>query len=297
MNIKKCRTIPVMHSLPPRKPEWLRKKLDLHSLERISSVIRRRKLSTVCVEAACPNISECFGAGAATFLILGDKCTRGCRFCNVGKGEPEKADLHEPERIGLAVREMNLSYSVITSVTRDDLPDGGAGHFSRTVHEIKKHSPDTAVELLVPDFGGKQENLEKVISSGASVVAHNIETVSRLYHLRPGYDYKRSLKIIKELKKPERIISKSGFMVGMGEKKEEVKRLIFDLAETGCEFLSIGQYLAPSEKHHPVSEYVHPDRFEAYKEMAKEAGIRRVKSGPYVRSSYMAESYSKERGE
>jgi len=250
------------------------------------------RLNTVCQQALCPNISECFSCGQATFLILGKNCTRQCGFCNVEKVTPQEVDIGEPGRVAEAVYRLKLSHVVITSPTRDDLPDGGAGHYCATVESIRVSSPGTRLELLIPDFQGDRESLVRVIGSNPHIIAHNIETVPRLYHVRSGANYKRSLEVLSacaELDPEIRI--KSGIMLGFGELPEEVFQVMTDLRSVGCQYLSIGQYLAPSRKHYPVQEYVRPEFFVQLQEEGLKLGFSHVESGPYVRSSYHAGQY------
>lgn len=277
-----------------RKPEWLRKKVNSGGQSGMRALLGELKLNTVCQQALCPNIAECFSCGQATFLILGKECTRQCSFCNVEKGRlPAPPDSGEPGRVAEAVVRLGLKHLVITSPTRDDLEDGGASHFAATVAAVRERSPETAIELLVPDFGGSWDNLAAVLSAKPDVLAHNIETVPRLYSARKGADYRRSLLLLGKVASiaPD-IPTKSGIMLGLGESPEEVLEVIADLRDAGCSYLSIGQYLAPSRRHHPVAEYISPDFFEAIREKALLIGFRHVESGPYVRSSYNAGSYA-----
>lgn len=274
------------------KPEWLRKKINVGELAGLKRKLHAGGLHTICEEALCPNISECFEKQQATFLILGALCTRGCRFCNVGKGKPLPPDPDEPRRVAEAVRDLKLKHVVVTSPTRDDLPDGGAQHYAATVRAVREASPDTRVELLVPDFQGDDTALHTVLDSRPDVLGHNIETVERLYAVRAGADYRRSLDLLRRSARiaPD-IPVKSGFMLGLGETDAEVSRTMSDLLEAGCRLLSIGQYLAPSKLHVPVAEYVEPEQFERWKDLAIYKGFRYVESGSYVRSSYHAENY------
>jgi len=278
---------------PLRKPEWLDKKLHLSSCHGIKSLLKDLGLYTVCEEASCPNISECFASGVATFLILGDTCTRRCRFCGIKKGTPQRYDEGEPSRVSAAITKLGLRHAVITSVTRDDLDDGGAEMFKRTVAVIRSVAPEVTIELLISDLQGDRSAIRTVASSGADIIAHNVETVPRLYaDIRPGADYQRSLGVLKALRhsgNPAAV--KSGFMVGLGETSGEILQVMEDLVACGCEFLSIGQYLAPSREHTPVKEFVHPSMFTFYGQKAKELGFRHCESGPYVRSSYLAHKY------
>jgi lipoic acid synthetase len=277
---------------PQRLPEWLRKRaVDSEPVLVLKKMIRERGLHTVCQSAGCPNLSECFRRSTATFMILGDTCTRRCGFCGVPKGVPGPPDAAEPLRVAQAVLSLGLKHAVITSVTRDDLPDGGAGHFAETVRRIRLINPGTTVEILVPDFNGDEDCLRKALDGGVDVLNHNVETVPRLYPtVRPRADFERSLNLFRLVRReyPE-CLSKSGLMVGLGEFGDEMPATFRRLADSGCEALTIGQYLAPSRSSLPVREYVTPARFDAYRDMALDAGIRLVKSGPFVRSSYHAE--------
>ena len=278
----------------PRRPHWLQKKISPAAHGDMERLLDGLGLHTVCREAHCPNISECYGCGQATFLILGTICTRMCTFCNVSKRDPLPPEADEPARVAEAIRLLGLCHLVITSPTRDDLPDGGASVFAETVGAIRAASPGTAVELLIPDFRGERESVAKVVTSRPDIVGHNLETVPRLYHIRAGADYRRSLDVLRMIGEidPE-LRTKSGIMLGMGEEEDEVLRSFADLLEVGCAYLSIGQYLAPSRLHHPVAEFVPPEVFEKYRETALSMGFRHVESGPYVRSSYLAERYGK----
>ncbi len=275
------------------KPSWLKKKIDLNSLKNMKALLRRNGLHTVCEEALCPNIGECFSRGVATFLILGRICTRGCRFCNVKKGKPFGLDKDEPLHVAQAAKTLNLKHVVITSVTRDDLEDGGAQMFLETVKKIKSFLPQATVEILIPDFRGKEEYLDKIAFSGADIIGHNIETVPRLYPLlREGADYRWSLRVLRIIKeRSPAVYTKSGIMLGLGETEGEVLEVLKDLRKVGCDFLSIGQYLRPTSRHFPVREYVEPYRFLHYKDMAQKLGFLHTESGPYVRSSYLAPNY------
>lgn len=277
-----------------RRPEWLQKKISPAVHRDMDGLLDGLRLHTVCREAHCPNISECYGSGQATFLILGTVCTRLCSFCNVTKREPLHPDPDEPLRVAEAVRLLGLRHVVITSPTRDDLPDGGATMFAETVRAIRTTSPGTAVELLIPDFGGVRSSLELAVSARPDILAHNLETVPRLYHIRAGAGYRRSLGVLDAAREIDSSLwTKSGIMVGLGEEEDEVLRTFGDLLEAGCTYLSIGQYLAPSRLHHPVAEFVPPEVFDRYRETALTMGFRHVESGPYVRSSYLAERYGK----
>jgi len=270
---------------------WLRRKLpDQKALERMDSLLKELNLHTVCDNALCPNRGECFKNRTVTFMILGNICTRNCKFCAVEKGKPLPLDPEEPHHIAQAVKHLNLKHIVITSVTRDDLPDGGAAHFGRTIIEIKKMLPESTTEVLVPDFEGFWEALQKVIDVQPEVINHNIETVTRLYQLvRPKAVYKRSLELLKQVKiRDKHIVSKSGIMIGLGERKKEVIEVMKDLREVDCDILTIGQYLRPSPHHLKVSSYIHPDKFEEYQKIGLSLGFKYVASAPLVRSSYNA---------
>lgn len=273
-----------------RLPEWIRTKgfEGIHDTKRI---LRSYKVSTVCEEARCPNIGKCYSRPTATFMILGSKCTRNCGFCSVESSWPEPIDPQEPERVALAAKEMRLKYVVITSVTRDDLSDGGAGHFARAVYAVRKHLPDVKVEVLTPDFYGNTGALMTVLSSRPNVFGHNVETVPRLYPVvRPRADYIRSIQILKYAKKiaPD-IHTKSGLMLGLGETLDEVSDVLEDLCDSGCDFVTLGQYLRPSRKNLPVIEYIRPEIFESLKNRALDMGFKYVASSPLVRSSMNAE--------
>lgn len=275
-----------------RKPDWLKIRVYSGSdLKRVEDTVKEFSLHTVCREANCPNRGECYGRGTATFMLLGDQCTRNCTFCNVTKAKPGPLDCGEPERVALAVARLKLKFAVLTSVTRDDLSDGGAGHFAETVRQIIQKSPGTKVEVLIPDFQGSESALLKVIGSSPAVINHNVETVPRLYpDVRPMASYKRSLELLRFVSNnAPGILVKSGLMVGLGEREEEVLSLFYDLAEHGCRSLTIGQYLQPSKQHYPVKEYITPERFSFYQRKAQEAGIPNTASAPFVRSSYQAE--------
>lgn len=285
-----------------RRPRWL--KVDAswgQNYRRIKSLLGRLDLHTVCEEANCPNISHCFEQGTATFLISGDVCTRGCKFCDVKRGVPSPVDEEEPKRVADAVRELGLSYAVITSVTRDDLPDGGAGIFAATVDAIKRSVPDCQVEVLIPDFGGSVDSLKAVLDAKPDVLNHNLETVERLYPtVRRGADYRRSLDLLSNARRMNgRVTSKSGIMVGLGERWDEIVILLGDLRKADCQLLTIGQYLNPSEDHLPIEKFYHPDEFVKLKRIGEEMGFAHVESGPLVRSSYHAKeqaTYTKEEG-
>ncbi|HOX53997.1 MAG: lipoyl synthase [Candidatus Omnitrophica bacterium] len=272
-------------------PSWLKKEIpDSASIKSKLDLVKDLNLHTVCVSAHCPNMGECFSHGALTFMILGDICTRNCQFCAVRKGMPGKLDINEPQNIARAVKKLNLDYVVITSVTRDDLSEGGASVFAETVKQIKNLNPDTKIELLIPDFQGNLGSLGKVMDSSPDVIGHNIETVERLYQkVRPMANYRRSLGVLNEIRKIDRnILTKSAILLGMGETWAEIIQTMQDLKGVSCDILAIGQYLAPSNQHLQVAKFVSPDEFKEYKEIAEKLGFKYVLSGPFVRSSYLA---------
>jgi lipoic acid synthetase len=274
------------------KPPWLRRRLvPQPSAQEVNELLQDLNLHTVCQEAHCPNQMECFGKNTATFMILGDHCSRNCTFCAVSHGVQEPPHPEEPERVAEAVCRLDLNYVVITSVTRDDLVDGGASQFAATIKAIQARRPEILVEVLVPDFQGSTDALANVLSAQPIVLNHNIETVSRLYpSVRPQASYSRSLQLLADAKRLSGdIITKSGFMVGLGERSEEVSGLFHDLRQGGCDLVTIGQYLCPSTQHHPVVEYIHPRIFRGYQREAASLGFLGVASGPYVRSSYQAD--------
>ena len=281
-----------------KKPSWLRKKTMLSKdVLETKRNLKYLGLNTICQSALCPNMSECFSRGNASFLILGDHCTRNCRFCDVKHGKPKPIDMHEGKRIAVFMKENKIRYAVITSVTRDDLPDGGAKHFVRVVNDIREEIEPVTIELLIPDFLGNLDMVDLVVGSKIEVLSHNVETVPRLYkEIRPGANYNRSLRVLERARGVGRnnLIVKSGLMVGLGEDKKELDKVFHDLADVGVEILTIGQYLRPSRENIPVSRYWLPEEFVELKSIAEESGIKVVVSGPYVRSSYLAdESYSK----
>lgn len=272
-----------------RKPEWLRVKLQgAEKTHEVKAMLNRLSLNTVCQEANCPNLIECFARKTATFMILGSVCTRNCTFCNVTKGHTEAVDPDEPTNVAKAVKELGLKHAVITSVTRDDLPDGGAGHFTQVIEKLR--ATQVIVEVLIPDFQGSRQALATVINAKPHILNHNIETIPRLYpSVRPMASYACSLELLKNCKELDAsVFTKSGIMVGLGEQEEEVIAVLSDLRSVNCDLLTIGQYLAPSDKHHPVIEYIHPDLFKKYKEIAYEMGFKYAASDPLVRSSYHA---------
>lgn len=274
-----------------RRPTWLRKRLVINSQQsRVRDILRDLNLHTVCQSAMCPNIAECFGKGTAAFMILGDTCTRNCRFCAVSSGEPQPVDKDEPERLAIAVKRLSLKHVVITSVTRDDLPDGGAGHFASVIDELHRAAPETTVEVLIPDFQGDESALKAVILSRPNIFNHNLETVPRLYSVvRPMADYHRSLNVVEKAKEidPD-MITKSGIMLGLGETRAEVSEVMRNLRDVSCDILTVGQYLRPSEAHLEVKEYIRPEVFSEIGEEARDLGFSYVASGPFVRSSFNA---------
>lgn len=276
-----------------RKPDWLRIKLPLDNrVAELKKNLRKQALVTVCEEASCPNLNECFSHGTATFMIMGDKCTRRCTFCDVGHGRPDPLDPDEPARLADTIAAMGLRYVVITSVDRDDLRDGGAGHFSQCIQAIRAQNPDIKIEILVPDFRGRMEKaLTALAAAPADVFNHNIETVPRLYKpVRPGSDYAWSLQLLEAHKAAHpNIPTKSGLMVGLGETADEIKQVLQDLRTHQVDMLTIGQYLQPTVHHHPVKRYMPPEEFKALGAYAKQIGFTHAASGPLVRSSYHAD--------
>jgi lipoic acid synthetase len=274
------------------KPDWLKRRLpEGPAFEKVKGMIGRDRLHTVCQEAKCPNIWECFSRHTATFLIMGSRCTRNCRFCSVPEGALEPPDPDEPARIARVCREMGLKYVVITSVTRDDLADGGAGIFAATIKEIRHQIPDACLEVLIPDFQGSKEALSTVLRAGPDVLNHNIETVARLYpRVRPQANYNRSLQLIRRAHKSNPDLpTKSGLMLGLGESSDEIKKTLEDMLRAGCRILTLGQYLQPSKYHLTVERYIPPGEFKAWRKKALKMGFLEVASGPFVRSSYHAQ--------
>jgi len=275
-----------------KKPDWLRVRVSgSKKFLETKKILSESKIVTVCEEANCPNISECWQKNHATFMIMGDTCTRACAFCNVKTGLPDKLDVFEPYKISQAVKKMNLSHVVITSVDRDDLDDGGAEHFAKTINAIRKTSPETTIEILTPDFLKKEDALEKILNDYPDVFNHNLETVPRLYlSIRPGARYFNSLKLLNDVKdKNPNIFTKSGLMLGLGEEKNEIMQVMDDLRAAKVDFLTLGQYLQPTKKHAPVAKYVTPDEFDSYKIIAESKGFLMVSSSPLTRSSHHAE--------
>jgi lipoic acid synthetase len=277
-----------------KKPDWIRVKAGSPTTRfyEIKDILRKNNLVTVCEEASCPNIGECFGKGTATFMIMGDKCTRRCPFCDVGHGRPDPLDVNEPANLARTIADLKLSYVVITSVDRDDLRDGGAGHFVDCIRETRALSPKTQIEVLVPDFRGRDDRaLEILKAAPPDVMNHNLETVPRLYkEVRPGSDYQFSLQLLKKFKALfPHVPTKSGLMVGLGETDEEILQVMREMREHNIEMLTLGQYLAPSTSHLPVKRYVHPDIFKMFEEKAYEMGFKHAAVGAMVRSSYHAD--------
>ena len=283
-----------MYEPSSHKPIWLKKKIACGAAFRsVSDALQTGKLHTVCEEARCPNLGDCYARGTATFLILGSNCTRACRFCAISHETPKPPEPDEPSRVAGAVKSLGLAYVVVTSVTRDDLPDGGARQFAETIRAIRGQCPETAVEVLIPDFRGNEAAVRMVCEAAPAVIGHNLETVPRLYtRIRPGAEYARSLNLLRTVNTlyPS-IRTKTGLMLGLGETREEVLAVLANLRAHGCEFLSLGQYLQPHRGCEPVSRFVPPDEFRSLKETALGRGFLHVEAGPFVRSSYHAESW------
>ena len=279
-----------INAKPGGRPPWLViSATDPKASDRMAKRLQRFQLATVCQSADCPNQGQCFERGTATFMILGTRCTRRCRFCAVDKGAPHAPDDGEPERVARAVQQLGLRHAVVTSVTRDDLPDGGAGHFSATIQQIRRHCPGVSVEVLVPDFNGAIPALDTICAVRPDVFNHNLETVPRLYaDVRPLADYRRSLGVL-SYAAGKGLRAKSGLMLGLGETETETQKTLLDLKYAGCRLLTLGQYLAPSKEHVPVARYVLPEEFEMWAEIARGMGFTAVAAGPLVRSSYRAE--------
>ena len=293
---EKVRRIPIKvvpTDQPLRKPDWIRIRLTANpEVDRIKGILRQRKLASVCEEASCPNLSECFSHGTATFMIMGEICTRRCPFCDVAHGKPNPLDPDEPRQLAEAVAEMQLKYVVVTSVDRDDLKDSGAGHFAACIEAVRKANPTTTLEVLVPDFRGRMDIALSILAdTPPDVFNHNLETVPRLYKkARPGADYEWSLDLLARYKSVQPDVqTKSGLMLGLGETFEEVVEVMKDCRRHNVDMLTLGQYLQPSRDHLPVDRYVHPDEFETLAEEARALGFKRVASGPLVRSSYQAD--------
>ena len=286
-------------SLPARKksdkpkkfPNWLKKNFSYGQTgQQTLQIINRLNLHTVCQSAVCPNQAECFSHNTATFLILGNKCTRNCNFCAVGSGQPDPVDVTEPQRISQAVKELDLKHIVITSVTRDDLDDGGASQFAAVILELKKELSKVTVEVLTPDFKGNEESVSMVTKAGPDIFSHNIETVQRLYKdVRPGADYQRSLQVLKLAGQGKKLFTKSGFMLGLSETDREIEQTMKDLRRVDCQILTLGQYLQPSKYNIEVVEFITPEKFKELKQKAYSLGFKYVASNPFVRSSYLAD--------
>lgn len=276
----------------PKKPEWLKVKLPIgEEYRKVRELVTENKLHTICASGNCPNMGECWGAGTATFMILGNICTRSCGFCAVATGRPLAVDLKEPERIANSVKLMKVKHCVITSVDRDDLKDGGSTIWAETIRAIRAASPGTTLETLIPDFQGKWENLETVVNERPEIISHNLETVRRLTRqVRVQAKYDRSLEVMQRIAAAG-VRAKSGIMLGLGEKEEELLESMDDLLKAGVSILTLGQYLQPTRSHLPVAEFIHPDTFARYKEIGLSKGFRYVESGPLVRSSYHAEKH------
>lgn len=277
---------------PQRKPKWLRVKLPTgESYKKVRGLVDDYKLHTICESGNCPNMGECWGAGTATFMILGNTCTRSCGFCSVSTGRPEDADPFEPARVAQSIKLMEIKHAVITSVDRDDLEDGGSEIWAMTIRSIRRQSPDTTMETLIPDFAGKWENLQRIIDVAPNIVSHNLETVRRLTkEVRIQAKYDRSLEVLRRLKQAG-MKTKSGIMLGLGESHEEVIEAMDDLRSVGVDVLTLGQYLQPTPKHLAVAEFITPEVFAEYEKIGLEKGFRFVESGPLVRSSYHAEKH------
>ena len=275
----------------PSKPPWLKRRLPTGpAYESVRALLKKGGLHTVCQEAQCPNLWECFSEHTATFLIMGDRCTRNCRFCAVAHGPTGLPDPEEPENVAQAIQELGLDYVVITSVTRDDLPDGGASCFAAAIQAVRQSRPETRIEVLIPDLKGDTQALEVILAAHPHILNHNIETVPRLYSIvRPEADYNRSLQLLAHAHEvsPE-IPTKSGLMLGLGETADEIRQVLADLFSVGCRILTLGQYLQPSKKHLPVKRFIPPDEFEHWREEARKTGFKEIASGPFVRSSYHA---------
>ena len=288
---------PVVHTAPEngfpyKKPSWLRVKLPTgEGYRHVRDLVDTHKLHTICESGNCPNMGECWGAGTATFMILGNTCTRSCGFCAVATGRPDALDWDEPQRVAEAIHLMKVKHAVITSVDRDEIKDGGSIIWFNTIRSVKQLNPDTTLETLIPDFKGDKENIQRIIDAAPEVVSHNIETVERLTRkVRIQAKYWRSMEVLRELKKGG-MRTKSGIMLGLGEEKQEVIQTLTDLAQNGCDVVTIGQYLQPSKKHLPVQRFVHPDEFKEYREIGYNLGLDYVESGPLVRSSYHSEKH------
>ncbi len=275
-----------------RKPEWLKIKFESTAkFVQVNNIVKQNNLHTICSSGRCPNMSECWNKGTATLMILGEICTRSCKFCNTLTGVPLPPDPDEPAHVAESIRLMNLCHAVITSVDRDDLADGGAAHWAETIHKIKSVNPECTLEVLIPDFDGKTELIDLIINEKPTVISHNLETVRRLTSaIRTKAKYDTSLKVLKHIAS-KGIVTKTGIMLGLGETEAEILQLMDDALETGCSILTIGQYMQPSRKNIAVSEYITPEKFEEYKQIGLSKGFRQVESAPLVRSSYCAEKH------
>ena len=278
-----------------RKTDWLKIKIPSgENYVKVKQTLRATNLHTVCEEASCPNVAECWGAGTATIMIMGDTCTRGCRFCDVTSGKPSQLDSEEPERVAKTIKEWNLRYVVITSVCRDDLDDGGSSHFAKTINFVKTLCPHTVVEPLIPDFNGDFDSIKKIIDSKPEVISHNVETVQRLTTTirDPKASYQKSLFVLKKIKEINpRIFTKSSIMLGHGETEDEVIQTALDLKSVGVDIITAGQYLQPSLKHLPTKQFISPEKFAHYKKIFQQMGFKHVEAGPFVRSSYRAADF------
>lgn len=296
LNVKACFKQNKIKMDRVRKPDWL--KISIGANERYTDtkkIVESHCLHTICSSGRCPNMGECWGKGTATFMIGGEICTRSCKFCNTLSGKPHALDVNEPLHVAESISLMKLTHAVITSVDRDDLPDLGAGHWVRTINEIRRLNPQTTIEVLIPDFQGKEDLIALVVEAKPEIISHNMETVRRITPLvRSAARYETSLKVLNQIAK-EGVTAKSGIMVGLGETPAEVEELMDDLIQTGCSILTIGQYLQPTHKHYPVVEYVHPKQFALYKEIGLKKGFEQVESAPLVRSSYHAEKHIRPR--
>lgn len=273
-----------------RLPDYLKRSIiDTEKTRTVRKILKTKCLNTVCENARCPNKNECYTKNTATFLIMGGNCTRNCKYCNISCAKPEPIDLEEPKHIAEAVKALGLKYAVITSVTRDDLPDGGAEHFANCIYEIRKLCPDTKIEILTPDFKGNKESLDKIIKAHPDVFNHNIEAVKDIFKtVRPQGDYDCSIEVLKYIKENSDIKTKSGLIIGLGETFEQIEQTLTDLKSAGCDIVTIGQYIQPSKQHFKVAKYYIPEEYDELKSLAKKAGIRNYQIGPLVRSSYRA---------
>lgn len=273
-----------------RLPDYLKRSIiDTEKTRAVRKILKTKCLNTVCENARCPNKNECYTKNTATFLIMGGNCTRNCKYCNISCAKPEPIDLEEPKHVAEAVQALGLKYAVITSVTRDDLPDGGAEHFANCIYEIRKLCPDTKIEILTPDFKGNKESLDKIIKAHPDVFNHNIEAVKDIFKtVRPQGDYDCSINVLKYIKENSDIKTKSGLIIGLGETFEQIEQTLTDLKSAGCDIVTIGQYIQPSKQHFEVAKYYIPEEYDELKSLAKKAGIRNYQIGPLVRSSYRA---------